>query len=222
MSLVSPPERPVKVLLVDAREIASLGLRLVLSRETWVERCLPAASIEDALRMATRENPEVALVALSIGQADAIALGRRLVERGTRVLLLADGHPVPSSALDAAHAVSAVCEYWSARQLVSAVREAALGLTPPTPAPRRQLAALSQRERDVLQLVATGATNQEIGSYLFLSPHTVKQHTSGLYRKLGARNRTDAVQRARALGLLGGLAADGASAHQSSALASQN
>ena len=61
---------------------------------------------------------------------------------------------------------------------------------------------LSEREREVLDLVAAGSTNREIAQALFLSPHTVKEHTSALYRKLGARNRAEAVQRAQRVGLL--------------------
>ena len=53
-----------------------------------------------------------------------------------------------------------------------------------------------------LALIATGATNREIAGSLHLSPHTVKEHTSALYRKLGARNRAEAVQLAQRIGLL--------------------
>ena len=62
---------------------------------------------------------------------------------------------------------------------------------------------LSEREREVLDLIAAGSTNREIAARLFLSPHTVKEHTSALYRKLNARNRAEAVQRAQRVGLLG-------------------
>ena len=61
---------------------------------------------------------------------------------------------------------------------------------------------LSEREREVLEAVASGATNREIAGQLFLSPHTVKEHTSSLYRKLGVRNRAEAVQKAQRLGLI--------------------
>jgi ATP/maltotriose-dependent transcriptional regulator MalT len=61
---------------------------------------------------------------------------------------------------------------------------------------------LSDRERAVLELMASGATNPEIGEALHLSRHTVKEHSSALYRKLEVRNRTEAVQRAQRLGLL--------------------
>ena len=55
----------------------------------------------------------------------------------------------------------------------------------------------------MLEAVASGATNREIAERLFLSPHTVKEHTSSLYRKLGARNRAEAVQKAQRIGLIG-------------------
>jgi ATP/maltotriose-dependent transcriptional regulator MalT len=60
---------------------------------------------------------------------------------------------------------------------------------------------LSSREREVLELIGQGATNREIAERLFLSPHTVKDHTTALYRKLGVRNRAEAARRAEQLGL---------------------
>ena len=60
---------------------------------------------------------------------------------------------------------------------------------------------MTDREAEILGLIAGGATNREIAAALYLSPHTVKEHTSTLYRKLGARNRADAVRRAQRLGL---------------------
>lgn len=61
---------------------------------------------------------------------------------------------------------------------------------------------LSERELDVLRKIAAGLTNREIADALFISPETVKKHTSSIYGKLGARNRTEAVARSRALDLL--------------------
>jgi DNA-binding NarL/FixJ family response regulator len=54
----------------------------------------------------------------------------------------------------------------------------------------------------VVGLIATGATNGEIAERLFLSPHTVKEYTSAVYRKLGVRNRAEAVKRAQRIGLI--------------------
>jgi ATP/maltotriose-dependent transcriptional regulator MalT len=77
-----------------------------------------------------------------------------------------------------------------------------LGMTMFVPTSEQPAPLLSEREREVLDLVAAGSTNREIAQALFLSPHTVKEHTSALYRKLGARNRAEAVQRAQRVGLL--------------------
>ena len=60
---------------------------------------------------------------------------------------------------------------------------------------------LSEREIEVLHLIAEGLTNPEIATRLFLSTHTVKVHTRNIYGKLGAHNRTEAVARARSLGI---------------------
>ena len=61
---------------------------------------------------------------------------------------------------------------------------------------------LSKRELDVLQLIAEGLTNQEVASKLYLALNTVKAHTRSIYSKLGVNSRTQAVARARALGVL--------------------
>jgi LuxR family maltose regulon positive regulatory protein len=71
-----------------------------------------------------------------------------------------------------------------------------------TPGPGELVEPLSERELEVLQLVAIGLTNSEIASRLFLSVNTVKAHTRNIYGKLGVHNRTQAVTRARALGVL--------------------
>jgi LuxR family maltose regulon positive regulatory protein len=61
---------------------------------------------------------------------------------------------------------------------------------------------LSERELEVLQLIAHGLTNREIATRLFLSVNTVKVHSRNIYGKLGAHSRTQAVARAQALGIL--------------------
>src|SRR5436190_1418998 len=95
-----------------------------------------------------------------------------------------------------------VLKDWSAQDLASAARMVALGMTVFAPDREQPGALLSERERQVLHLIALGSTNREIAERLFLSPHTVKDHTSTLYRKVKAKNRADAIQRAQRLGLL--------------------
>jgi len=68
--------------------------------------------------------------------------------------------------------------------------------------PSRLVEPLSERELEVLHLVALGRTNKEIAQQLIVSPGTVKAHTASIYRKLDVANRTEAAARARDLGLL--------------------
>ncbi len=70
------------------------------------------------------------------------------------------------------------------------------------PQPGTVVEALSEREREVLQLIAQGLTNREIAQRLFVSLSTVKRHTANIYGKLGVHNRTHAVAYARSLGIL--------------------
>lgn len=72
----------------------------------------------------------------------------------------------------------------------------------PDPAALEAL-GISKRELEVLELIAQGLSNREIAEKLFLSPHTVKSHSSSLFVKLGARRRTEAIKRAKELGVLG-------------------
>ena len=72
----------------------------------------------------------------------------------------------------------------------------------PAPPAEGSLEPLSEREREVLQLVAAGKTNRQVATELFVSVGTVKTHVNNIYRKLGAHSRTQAVAKARELALL--------------------
>jgi ATP/maltotriose-dependent transcriptional regulator MalT len=74
---------------------------------------------------------------------------------------------------------------------------------PEVPAAREPAAGISQRELEVLQLLARGMSNEEIAAQLFVSQNTVKTHLSNLYTKLDVKRRTQAVDKARSMGLLG-------------------
>lgn len=104
-------------------------------------------------------------------------------------------------------AVFAVVGLWLGRRGV--VRQMEITATAPLPpldsaALERTLAQyrITQREYEVLQLIARGLSNQEIAAHMFVSLNTVKTHTSNLFSKLDAQRRTQAVERARALGLI--------------------
>ena len=105
----------------------------------------------------------------------------------------------------AAGASGFVSKRRGAREIAGAARMVGLGMTLFEPDNGATRSILTQREREVLELVAAGSTNREIARRLFLSHHTVKDHTSALYRKMGARNRAEAILRAQRLGLLDNL-----------------
>jgi DNA-binding NarL/FixJ family response regulator len=109
---------------------------------------------------------------------------------------------IPPRWLRAAGARGYVSKRWSVEEIVGAVRVAGAGLTLTGGRPTAGKAGLTPREEDVLTVMAQGATDEEIARELYLSVYTVKQHARAAYRKLHARNRTDAVQRAKRLGLL--------------------
>jgi len=193
-----------RVLVVDDHDVVHWGLRSLLSSQPWVERCLAAHSGEEAVALATRYDPHVALVDLYVGEESGAEISERLIAArpGLKVLLISGAGRISTSAARAAGASGFIPKDWSGTDVANAVKMVALGMAVFEPAGDAVPAGLSDREREVLELIATGATNGEIAGRLFLSPHTVKEHTSSLYRKLGVRNRAEAVRRADELGLL--------------------
>ena len=158
--------------------------------------------------LAARYRPHVALVDLFIGEESGAEVCERLrtAEPATRVLLFSGAGDISPRAARAAGASGFASKDWPARRIASAVRTVGMGGTVFEAVAGESAAGgamgLSDRERDVLALMADGRTNPEIGEALHLSRHTVKEHSSAVYRKLGVRNRTEAVQRAQRLGLV--------------------
>jgi DNA-binding NarL/FixJ family response regulator len=197
--------RRLRVLVVDDHDVVHWGFRLLLTEQPWVERCLSARTAEEALAMASRYEPHVALVDLFLGEQSGAELCEALRRESpvTRVLLISGAGWISPQAAKAAGASGFVPKDWGADDVAMAVRMVGKGMTVFAPRAEQSGTPLSEREREVLLLMASGATNREIAERLYLSPHTVKEHTSSLYRKLKARNRAEAVQRAERLGLSG-------------------
>ena len=197
-------DRRLRVLVVDDHDVVHWGFRLMLGEQPWVQRFLSARSTDEALGLARRYTPHVALIDLFLGQESGAEACTRIREASpeTRVLLISGAGRISSAAARAAGASGFVSKDWDAGDIARAVRMVGLGMTVFEPADEAAAGLLSEREREVLDLIASGATNPEIAKRLFLSPHTVKEHTSALYRKLEVRNRAEAVQRAQRLGLL--------------------
>ena len=199
----------LRVLVVDDHDVVHWGFRVMLSELPWVERCLSARNGTDAVALARRHAPDVALVDLFVGEESGPQICERLhlVHRDVKVLLISGAGRISAEAAAACGAAGFVPKDWPAADIARAVRMVGLGMSMFEPEPagapgHGARPALTPREREVLELVATGATNREIAERLHLSPHTVKEHTSSLYRKLEARGRADAVLRGQRLGLL--------------------
>ncbi len=192
----------VRVLLLDEEEIVHWGFRLLLANQPWAERCIPARDAASALQLAWRFEPHVALIDTGTLDGSPAGFCRELTRAcaQAKILLLTHAEAVPASTIRALGASGFVSQRWAAQDLLQAIRRASVGLAvvPCRPAQSN----LSARQQEILQLIADGATNGEIAVRLYLSRDTVKQHTSALYRKLGARNRTHAVQTARRQGLI--------------------
>lgn len=219
-SAASAPPRKLCVLVVDDHDIVHWGMRLVLVQQDWVERCVPATTGDEAEDRARRYSPHVALVDLFVGDEAGTDIAQRVraAHPSTRVLLVSGAGRISATAARAAGAAGFVTKDRSAAEIVEAIRRIGAGedvfdaatrpggagaLGPADRSPGRPAhQRLTAREREVLTLVAAGLTNAEIAAELQLSPNTVKEHASSMFRKLGARNRADAIVRAQRLGVL--------------------
>lgn len=195
--------RPLRVMVVDDHDVVHWGFRLMLAEQPWLERFLSARTGEEALALAARYEPHVALVDLFLGSESGAEVCERLCEVSpvTRVLLISGAGRISAAAARAAGASGFVSKDADAATVAAAVRTVGSGGSVFEAETRHAPAGLTEREREVLVLMSSGATNREIAERLFLSPHTVKEHTSAIYRKLDVRNRAEAVQRAQRLGL---------------------
>ena len=194
----------LRMLVVDDHDVVHWGFRMLLAEQPWVESCLSAHDSAEAVALATSASPHVAVVDLFLGGESGaeVCEAIRAASPSTRVLLISGAGRISAGAARGAGASGFVSKDRGAADVARAVHGVGRGLTLFASTPEGADPALSEREREVLAEIASGATNREIAGRLYLSPHTVKEHSSAVYRKLGVRNRAEAVQRAQRLGLL--------------------
>lgn len=195
----------LNVLVVDDHDVVHWGFKLLLSKQEWVASCVSATSAAETVAHLRKGPVDVALIDLFLGSESGADLCEevRRVSPDTSVLLVSGAGTISPTAAKAAGASGFVSKDWRAADITSAVRMVARGMTVFEPTGEPPGPGLSDREREVLTLIAAGATNREIAGRLYLSPHTIKEYTSSLYRKLGVRNRAEAARRAEQLGLGG-------------------
>jgi DNA-binding NarL/FixJ family response regulator len=212
----------IRVLLADDHAVLRAGLRVLINSQPDMEVVGEAATGDDAWRQTGALRPDIVLLDLTMpGTGGIEATGRILREfPGVRVLVLTmhDDVAYLRSAL-AAGAAGYVLKRSADTELLSAIRVTHRGGTylepslagdivqgaigrKSRPGEASASGSLSDRERDVLRLVAQGHTNQQIADRLFLSVKTVETYRARLMVKLGLRTRADLVRYALSLGLL--------------------
>jgi len=202
----------IRLVLADDQPLIRAGLRLVLDSEADLEIVAEASDGAQAVVAARAHRPDLVLMDVRMPGTDGLTATRQL---------RADENPLPVLILTtfdddevlwgAVHAGAAgfVLKDSSADDLISAIRVTAAGgswldprVTPrllsrlrenPQVPAAAELDRLSDRELEVLRLMACGATNNEIADQLFVSERTVKSHVGSIFTKLGARDRAAAI-----------------------------
>jgi len=216
---------PLRVVIADDQALVRTGFSMILAAD-GIEVTAEAADGSEAVAAVRRTRPDVVLMDIRMPEMDGIEATRRILggdgPQGTRVVILTtyDLDHYVYAALTAG-ASGFLLKDVSPEHLVAALRlvrsgDALLAPTitrrlierfaghdePRTVAPHRDLSALTPRELEVLRLLATGLSNAELASRLFLSPTTIKSHVGRILSKLDLRDRVQAVVLAYETGLI--------------------
>ena len=215
----------IRVLLVDDQALFREGLETLLSVHQDIQVVGQASNGQEAVEVAAKVHPDVVLMDVRMPVLDGVGATRRLKKAlpQCRVIVLTtfDDDEYVFDALRAG-AVGYLLKDVASAQLVEAIRATARGesiLQPsvaakviteftrvssmvPAAQMERLIEPLSERESEILGLIATGASNKEIADQLFIAEGTVKNHVTHILGKLGVRDRTQAALKAKELGLL--------------------
>ncbi|MDF4251944.1 response regulator transcription factor [Streptomyces sp. WMMB303] len=204
----------VRLLLADDHPVVRAGLRAVLETEPGLAVVAEAATAEEAVALAGAGGIDVVLMDLQFGagMTGAEATAAITARPGAPRVLVVTTYGTDADALPAieAGATGYLLKDAPPDELAEAVRTAAAGRTALAPAVADRLmrrlrapgTAPTQRETEVLTLVAAGLSNKDIGRRLHLTEGTVKSHLARIYTKLGVDSRTAAVAAAADLGYI--------------------
>jgi DNA-binding NarL/FixJ family response regulator len=212
----------IRVVLVDDDAMVRTGLRLILSGAQDVVVAGEAASGDEAMAVVPVEQPDVVLLDVRMPGTDGLAAARKLLADATkpwRVIMLTtfDLDEYVFGAIEAG-ASGFLLKDVPPERLIAAIRTVAAGdmllapsitqrlvaryARPATPAAASRLDPLTERERQVLELIARGLSNAEIATRLYLGEATVKTHVGRVLAKLNLRDRAQAVIAAYEAGLV--------------------
>lgn len=213
----------IRVVVADDHTVIRQALAMLLEQQEGVEVVASVANGREALLAAEQLKPHVIFMDLfmpSMGGIEATTQVKRYVE-GTKVLMLsgnfqddqvldslragADGYLAKNASIEELHAALRTVmqgrRYYS-RDVVDSLDIASLEVRAREPVPRSGVELLTQREREVLQLIGEGRSNQQIADELSVSIKTVEAHRSHLRDKLRAKNRRDLIVAAMRAGLV--------------------
>jgi len=221
--MLTTSANPIRVLLIDDHVVMRVGLRLVIENQPGLTVVGEAANRADALQIAAREQPDIILLDLDLGDEKGIDLLPDLLSaaKGARVIVLTglrdpeeyrravrlgamglvlkeQAFGVLAQAIRQVHA----SEAWLDPALVATVLAEAARTRGRESAPEaNRIAALTERERAVIALICEGLRNKQIAERLFISQTTVVHHLTSIFNKLGVANRLELVTYAYSRGL---------------------
>jgi DNA-binding NarL/FixJ family response regulator len=211
--------KAVRVLVVDDQTLFRSGLTSLLAEDERVDVVGGAVDGADAVKQVTKVKPDVVLMDIKMPNLDGIEATRQIIELvpGTKVLILttfetdsqviqalkagASGYVLKDSS--AAAIVSSIVAVMSGeRVMASAVANRVLEMLTGTATPKEFYDGLTNREIEILKLLANGMANKQIAYRLKISEKTVRNHVSNMYEKLGIYDRSQAVLYAVKKGLV--------------------
>ena len=212
----------IRILVVDDQPLVRNGFRMILEGQSDLQLVGEAEDGLQAIERARELDPDVILMDVRMPNLDGVEATRRLVDANTRARILvlttfdldeyvhaairagANGFLLkdvqPAELVAAIHVVAAGNALFAPAATQRLLDRFAIPAT--TPAMERKLEHLTEREREILRLIANGLSNAELAEQLHLSETTVKTHVSSMLRKLGVRDRVQAVIAAYDAGLV--------------------
>lgn len=209
----------IRVLIADDHTLFRSGLRALLSLFSDIEVVGEAATGEETISKAEALQPDVILMDIQMPGVNGIEATRRIMHASPNVGIIVVTMFEDDSYVFMAMRAGArgyILKEANEDEVLRAIRAVASGeaifgpaiakrlmqfFSKPTPASPAVFPELTEREREILDLIARGETNPEIVQRLVLSPHTVRNHISNIFAKLQVADRAEAIIRAREAGL---------------------
>lgn len=208
---------PLRILLIEDDELFRMGLQVKLQQDTHISVVAEAGDGETAIRMVNQQAVDVVLLDIGLPRVSGIEVCRQIRQKHPNLPVLVltsrsdkalinqlieigvQGYCLKGVAAEtlvlALHSVVAGASWWD-QTATAEIRELA---TQPKPEP---ISPLTPREQEILQLITTGKTTQEIAAAFYITPGTVRVHIHAILQKLEARDRTQAVLFALQKGLI--------------------